>query len=592
MLVGMSMPPPMSKQDDFQLRLVQWLVDQLNSRTELETVTQQISLLISQAQAQSIEELYAHIGQLIFRKATEVELEGPESHIRLCAELCYSLSMLHFRQNSSLFPRVTLIHEHLFCLCIDSLSAENDTESVSTTSPRDDNGTLVQTSSKLLFNLWDFQLVSLVQILEYIFRATEMHKMAIGPKLTDAVIGVRSLLDSCFPSHSHSPWKSEADAFHEWIDAHSSWNESTDNTAEVGGRSRDKEQRPNPSSSNATGGPPPNLNDGPTPFNQTGLPSQIQLDEEEKMEAISGNNFGDPPQTPSTNASTEPSPSQPDGPRPGFNDREKPVPFPRSPQISQPPLAGPSTNGGQRPAGSPRMSANVPLQHQHQHPMVHPHQHHNPHFGHPMQPPPQWGGGYYYPPPRGYGPYAMYWGGPPQHQHQHQHMPQIHQHPMQPLPRTQPAQPQPPSTPPVSKTASPHPLPSSTTATLQAPPSAASSSSSVNAPTFVPGGLRHSVNPVRINTLDDDALTIEGQVPAPPKVTAPVPPKPQSVVVRMETEQQKNQRLVKEKEEKEKLARGREEKDGVEVSGGDNGPTPAPRRRGRGYRAQRGAKGG
>ncbi|KAG8689018.1 hypothetical protein FRC11_004289, partial [Ceratobasidium sp. 423] len=260
--------------------------------------------------------------------------------------------------------------------------------------------------------------------------------------------------------------------------------------------------------------------------------------------------------TPPTNppASTQPpvaTPAAPPrGPGSGFNDRNN-QPFPRSPQIGRPTLPGPSTSGGQRPAGSPRMSANTPLQHQHQHPMVHPHQHHNPHPGHPMQPPPQWGpAGYYYPPPHDYNPYAAMYGWPPQHQHPH--MPQIHQPSMQPSPRAQPAQARPPSTPPVPNNASPHPLPPITTTALQAPPSAPSPSLSVNAPTFVPGGLRRSANPVRISTPNGDALTFEGQIPPSPKVTTPVPPKRQSIVVRMETEQQKNERLAKEKEERDK----------------------------------------
>ncbi|CAE6418580.1 unnamed protein product [Rhizoctonia solani] len=252
-----------------------------------------------------------------------------------------------------------------------------------------------------------------------------------------------------------------------------------------------------------------------------------------------------------------PSAPPPRGPASGFNDRNNPVQFPRSPQISRPTLPGPSTSGGQRPAGSPRMSANVPLQHQHQHPMVHPHQHHSPHPGHPMQAPPQWGpAGYYYPPPHDYNPY-MYWGGHPQHQHPH--MPQIHQPAMQSSPRPPAAQPRPPSTPPVPNNVSPHPPPINTS--LQAPASVPSPSLSVTAQPFVPGNLRRAVNPIRISTPNGDAVTFEGQLPASPKVTTPIPPKRQSVIVRMETEQQKNERLAKEREEKEREAREKAEKE-------------------------------
>ncbi|KAJ1305948.1 hypothetical protein OPQ81_010665 [Rhizoctonia solani] len=268
--------------------------------------------------------------------------------------------------------------------------------------------------------------------------------------------------------------------------------------------------------------------------------------------------------TPSTSTPTQPvvTPSAPPrGPPSGFNDRNNPVPFPRSPQIGRPPLPGPNSSGGQRPAGSPRMSAGIPLQHQHQHPMVHPHQHHTPHPGHPMQAPPQWGPTGYYYPPHDYNPY-MYWPGHAQHQHQHPHIPPIHQPPMQPSPRTQPPQARPPSTPPsVPNNASPHPLPPITTTPLQGPPSAPSPSLSINAPTFIPGNLRRAANPIRISTPNGDALTFDTQIPQSPKVATPIQPKRSGVVVRMETEQQKNERLAKEKEEKEKAAKEKEEKE-------------------------------
>ncbi|KEP45553.1 hypothetical protein V565_261210, partial [Rhizoctonia solani 123E] len=63
-------------QEDFQLRLTQWLLDQLNSHAEFETVSQQIGLMISQAQEQSIAELYATIGERIFQKMTSTQQEG------------------------------------------------------------------------------------------------------------------------------------------------------------------------------------------------------------------------------------------------------------------------------------------------------------------------------------------------------------------------------------------------------------------------------------------------------------------------------------------------------------------------------------
>ncbi|CAE6532962.1 unnamed protein product [Rhizoctonia solani] len=671
----------MFRQHDFKFRLSQWLLDQLNSRGELETVTQQFTSLLSQVQEESIGDLYAHIGYLIFQKVAQIPPEALKITIQLCAELSCSLFVFHFKQHSGLSLRVTLIHEQIFRLCVDSVSAKSAIELADTrntsedatgynaASPRNDSEISVEKNSELLFYLCDFRLISLAQICEYMLRVIESHKTSIGARLSDAVSGVR-LLNGLFLDNSPVPWKGGVDSFSAWIDAHTSLeevqispgvgrtiqNEEPHVVAEVDGAAI------KPRSFSTLG----DHSDDHTfdslhchaSSNGVARLGRSPVHEEVEMDELTGNNIGKHPQTPlisrtvspvdvclgskgpaqssatsraqppanASSLTTQPhrrastlgptgppavkqvprgilagtgrrptssvnfnsiepaqapekkaeapaaassppastptpsnqkktnihelfqgggvptvvdttppmasTPTQPPETAPmtplrdpgsGFNGRNSP-PFPHSPQIGWPPLSGPSTSGGQRPAESPRLSANVPLQHQHQRPMVHPHQHHNPHPGHPMQPPPQWGGGYYYPPPHDYNPYAMYWGGPLQHQQQH--MPQIHQPPMQPSPRTQPAQPRPPSTPPVLNSALPHPLPRITTTAPQAPPSTVSPSSSVDAPAFVPGGLRRSV-------------------------TTPVSPKRQSVVVRMETEQQKNERLDEEKVRKE-----------------------------------------
>ncbi|QRW12604.1 eukaryotic translation initiation factor 4G [Ceratobasidium sp. AG-Ba] len=259
------------------------------------------------------------------------------------------------------------------------------------------------------------------------------------------------------------------------------------------------------------------------------------------------------------------------GPRPTFTPRENP-PFPRSPQISRPPLAGTQSGSGPRPAGSPRMGgAQMPV----------PHPHHQQHQQH-MQP--QWGGQpYYYQP--GFDPYAAhhYWQQQQQH-HQHgghspyPHMPShMHAPPMQPSPRIPSSQPPPPSTPPVSTT-SPHPhppapsqVPPPISTNVQPPPTPSvqtptTSQLNTHAVAFVPGA-RTRTSVVRIRAPDGKEVSFDA-VPPSPKVNTPTSqasPAPslikrQSAAIKLETPEERDARMAKEKEEKEKKEREERQK--------------------------------
>ncbi|CAE6445541.1 unnamed protein product [Rhizoctonia solani] len=317
------METTVSRQGDFQIRLAQWLLDQLNSRGELETVTQQFSFLVSQVQEQSIEELYEHIGKLIFQKVARVPLEGVRVDIRLCAELCYSLFALHVKHRSNLRFRVMLIHEHIFRLCIHSISAENiiDLESnqdrTGTTtgpdfmSPRS-NGTIsLEKNSELLFYLCDFRLISLAQICEYMHRVIESHKTSTSSRLRDAGIGIR-ILSGLFPGHSAVPWKNEKNEFDEWINTHSNLND-CQVTATLGRINPQEKLHTNTdvgrSTQPKTIGFSPLGNHNDAEAYSSGSPNRLvssdkttflsqSRDHAEEIDDLARNNFGKPPQTP------------------------------------------------------------------------------------------------------------------------------------------------------------------------------------------------------------------------------------------------------------------------------------------------------
>ncbi|KAH7329847.1 hypothetical protein B0J17DRAFT_679921 [Rhizoctonia solani] len=307
------METTVSRQGDFQLRLAQWLLDQLNSRGELETVTQQFSFLVSQVQEQSIEGLYQQIGKLIFQKIARIKLEDFRIGIRLCAELCYSLFTLHVKQRSSLPFRVILIHEHIFRLCIDSISAEctiNLGTGTSSMPPRNGDAISIERNSELLFYLCDFHLISLAQICEYMHRVTDCHKKITGVSLSNAATGIRQL-NGLFPDHSPVPWSHEKNAFDEWIDAHPSLNEGQ--TITIVGRASSQEKLH--TSTEVDGASiqhkmPFPLGDRDSvkvsfvdPFNGLVSSDKIILltqsqSQEEEIDGVARNNLGKPPQTP------------------------------------------------------------------------------------------------------------------------------------------------------------------------------------------------------------------------------------------------------------------------------------------------------
>ncbi|CEL52510.1 hypothetical protein RSOLAG1IB_05714 [Rhizoctonia solani AG-1 IB] len=303
--------------DEFQLRLAQWLLDQINSQRELETVTQQFNLLISQTPEQVIGELYTHVGRQVFQKVAQIQPGSSRDSIRLCSELCYSLSVFHFKQRSrlDLSVRITLVHEHLFCLCIKSLSsdhiadpANDEGNSGSITlmpSPHKGAEISVTNTSELLFYLCDFRLVSLAQVSEYMFRVVETCKTSNGARLEDAVAGVR-LLYGLFPSDSRAPWKNEANEFEAWIDSHSCKGQAEATTDVPDSSDHDRvanmEQSANkgssdPSFGNNTGEPPLHLISHPVSPEEPALSSHSPI-HEENIEITTGNNLGKPPPTP------------------------------------------------------------------------------------------------------------------------------------------------------------------------------------------------------------------------------------------------------------------------------------------------------
>ncbi|CAE7193528.1 unnamed protein product [Rhizoctonia solani] len=224
---GSAVLDPPVKQDEFSFRLAQWLLDQLYSEEELKTVTQQFSVLISQAHSESIEALYAHIGRLIFQKFIRAKTQLA----RLCAHLCRSLFIANLKRRSDISARLTPIHEHLFQYCLGHLSGDHSeaqgstrgTDGPSTDSTQPGACTSVALSgseedtalaiSLLILELYKCGLVSVAHVYEYTFQLATLSKFG---DLTSRLNAVHTLLDSCFSRLDTSLWKAELELLQDW----------------------------------------------------------------------------------------------------------------------------------------------------------------------------------------------------------------------------------------------------------------------------------------------------------------------------------------------------------------------------------------
>ncbi|CAE6467298.1 unnamed protein product [Rhizoctonia solani] len=306
----------MARPEDFQLRLTQWLLDQLDSHAEFETVSQQIGLLISQAQEQSVVELYTHIGELVFQKMTSTQ-QGGSTLIRLYAQLCCSLLAIHFRHYSTLSPRVPPIHEYILRLCFDSMPAatpnlsdntnENHRSTAGVSAAHPSVTPLdvpIERICEIVLQLYDFQLISTVQVFEYMFRAFEQRKTFVGPKLTSVMAGMRLLLGVCFPDPYLGAWKNEVDCLRKWVNKHTNSsaersNVILSNNTRTGephfttkAEEHSSEDHRSTSSNNGNGFTSNSIKNPTSPDENC---SQGQMNKDVKIDATAGNNYGSPP---------------------------------------------------------------------------------------------------------------------------------------------------------------------------------------------------------------------------------------------------------------------------------------------------------
>lgn len=182
-------------------------------------VANQFATLISQTHQQSRGGLYSYIGQLLFQRAIH-STEIPSA--KLLVQLCHSIFIKTIQLDSGIADQSQYIHERVFRLCIGVVESVTLEEHAAQdeAGPTNNGGTSTSILgsleaghiSRLISDLYDFGLISVAQIFEY------LSNLVISPAPIQArLVGLCELLEthSSTAGIGAEPW-TEIDATIKW----------------------------------------------------------------------------------------------------------------------------------------------------------------------------------------------------------------------------------------------------------------------------------------------------------------------------------------------------------------------------------------
>ncbi|CAE7149112.1 unnamed protein product, partial [Rhizoctonia solani] len=220
-----------TKRNTTSLKLIEWLLDQLQSEGEFDTIIRQLETLVLPQQGKSTSTLYAHISHRIF----EQYLVNPDDlSAKLYARLCHSLFLASIKpiHNSGGFNQTIGVHDYLFALCVRSQPLEYTADRPETTnigvrsdSIRDAGAGLreniatiidIKTITSLVSSLFGYGLISVAQVYQFI-------SQLIAPSPTSpmerALPGICTLLEAHGLFLNATPWEGEMRRLLEWAKA-------------------------------------------------------------------------------------------------------------------------------------------------------------------------------------------------------------------------------------------------------------------------------------------------------------------------------------------------------------------------------------
>ncbi|CAE6467305.1 hypothetical protein ACGC1H_005045 [Rhizoctonia solani] len=218
-----------ARKDTVSLKLIDWLLDQLQSDEELETITRQLEALVLPLQGKARADLYAHISRRILERCSK---NPEELSARLYAQLCLSLFIASIRDPSG--PNhMMAVHDHLFSLCVNSSplgyletagqlgTARTGRYSISdsiqdTGASQLGNATTTtntESLTPLVSSLFGLGLISVAQVYQFIFQLT---KPSSASSTGHGLSGVCTLLEAHGRDLNATPWEVEMERLFEW----------------------------------------------------------------------------------------------------------------------------------------------------------------------------------------------------------------------------------------------------------------------------------------------------------------------------------------------------------------------------------------
>jgi hypothetical protein len=215
-------------QINLSLRLTEWLLDQIQTQEVLDTVSSQFITLISQTKQELRGDLCAHIGRLIFQRATQDAANMP---VKLFTQLCHLLFLNSIKQTSSLSSGSLYIHEHVFRIAIVSLESGNSVQCISAWRTIDESSVIPPTNNEgnsssynpeirtaertsiLVSELYNFGLISIAQTFEYL-----SYLIASPTQIQARLAGLCTLLEEydLNAKLSTEPWSAEVNRITKW----------------------------------------------------------------------------------------------------------------------------------------------------------------------------------------------------------------------------------------------------------------------------------------------------------------------------------------------------------------------------------------
>ncbi|CAE6453833.1 unnamed protein product [Rhizoctonia solani] len=219
-----------TKKNTTSLRLIEWLLDQLQSEGELDTISHQLAALVLPQQGKPKSNICTHISLGIFERYSA----NPDDHsAKLYVRLCHSLFLASIKSthSSSSFNQTIGVHDYLFSLCVRSQPLEYNTDRLETTSAGTYDGSdlmqdtgvglrenataaiNIETLTFLVSNLFGFGLVSVAQVYQFISQLTK--PLPTSP-MERALPGICSLLKAHGRVLNATPWEGEMRRLFEW----------------------------------------------------------------------------------------------------------------------------------------------------------------------------------------------------------------------------------------------------------------------------------------------------------------------------------------------------------------------------------------